>query len=121
MGVALSPWPNSGTQARTSALEYIKSQCAGRAAESDEAAAQLGELGAALVEAEAPLAPQAAKNEAVVRIAGYLSEAAFGAVRGETIGPLTQEYVTNHAGVMRRSGAQGLLRPWKIRRAGSIG
>ena len=121
MAVTLSPFPNSGTAARTAAVAYIQSQCAGRAAESTEAAEQLGELAAALVEREAPGAPQPVKNEAAVRMIGYLSQADFGAIRSETVGPYKQDYAMNHGQAFRRCSAAGLLSPWKVRRAGRIG
>ena len=88
--LCLSPFPPATTPAkRAAAIEYLKSQCAGRAAESDEVACRLGMAAAELVEREAPGAPQAIKNEACVRMVGYLSQADFGSHRQETIGPLT--------------------------------
>ena len=38
--------------------------------------------------------PQAVRNEAVIRFAGYLAEAPFGAIRTESVGPLSSEAVT---------------------------
>ena len=72
-------------------------------------------------ERTAPGAPQAVKNEAMIRFAGYLQQSDFGGIRKETIGPLDTEWITNHANAWRTSGAGGLLSPWKVRNAGSIG
>ena len=119
---ALSPWPPTTmpTQ-RANAIARLKAAIAGRAAESDEAACALGEMASARVEKEAPRAPQAVKDEAVIRYAGYAAGADFGGVVKEDIGPLAVEYVVNHANSWRNCGAAGLLSPWKIRRAGVIG
>ena len=121
VALALSPWPTAGTAGATAALAYIKAQCGGRVAASDDAACQLGMLAAALVEREAPGAPQAIRNEAALRMVGYLSQSDFGGIRSETEGPLRQDFVVHHGPAFRRCGAKGLLSPWRVRRAGSIG
>ena len=119
---ALSPWPPTTmpTQ-RTNAIARLKAAIQGRAAESDEAACALGEMASARVEKEAPGAPQAVKDEATIRLAGYWASADFAVIRKETIGPRDVEYVVNHAAAFRNCGAYGLLSPWKVRRAGVIG
>ncbi|MCY4468369.1 MAG: hypothetical protein OXC08_06575 [Thiotrichales bacterium] len=84
----------------------------------------LGSLAGARVEREAPGAPQAAKNEAVIRYSGYLAhslQGGAGVVRKVTTGPFDREFVVNHANAWRHCGAGGLLAPWKVRRAGVIG
>ena len=116
--MALSPWPEAGA-ARDAAIARLKAQVAGRALQSDDEANHLGEVGAALVEREAPGAPEAIKDEAVIRMAGYLAQADYGSMRTETIGPLTREHVVNHGPAFRNCGAKGLLSPWKVRRAGA--
>lgn len=73
------------------------------------------------VEFDAPGAPQAVKNESIIRFAGYLAQSDYGGVRKEGIGPKDIEWVINHANAWRNSGAAALLAPWKIRRAGAIG
>ena len=73
----------------------------------------------AMVEKEAPGAPEAIQNEAVIRFSGYLAQADYGTHRSETsVGNKSMEYVTNHSAMFRNCGAKGLLSPWKIRRAG---
>ena len=118
----LSPW--SGTtlpMQRERAIARLREAIQGRAADSDEAACALGELAAARVELEAPDAPQAVRDEAVIRYAGYMAGSDYGSIRDETIGPQSITYAMNHAAAFRNSGAAGLLAPWKIRRAGAIG
>ena len=118
---ALSPWPAAtATVARAAAIVRLRAAVEGRAAESDEDASALGELAAARVEREAPGAPQAVKDEAVIRMAGYWAQSDYGSIRTETIGPRSIEYQLNHSNAWRNSGAYGLLAPWKVRRAGVI-
>lgn len=57
---------------------------------------------------QAPDAPAATKNEAIIRFVGWLYE-----------GPGWDD--GSQAGAWRRCGAQGLLSPWTVRRAGVIG
>lgn len=119
---ALSPWPPTTMPSqRTAAIARLKATVAGRAAESDEAACALGEAAAARVEAYAPDAPQALRDEAAIRFAGYLAQADFATVKSETIGPRSTEYNMDHAAAWRNSGAAMLLSPWRVRRAGKIG
>ena len=117
--LTLSPWP-TGSAGITAATEYLAKQTAGRISDSDTLC-QLGALAAALIEREAPGAPQAVKNECAVRVVGYLSQADYGAFRSETIGPVERDYTADHSRAFRRCGAKGFLAPWKLRNAGSIG
>ena len=116
---ALSPWPTTPA-ALALAIARLQAAVAGRAAESDEAARALGTMASARVEREAPGAPQAVRDEAVIRYAGYMAQADFGSIQDETIGPRSTTYTVNHAAAFRLSGAYGLLAPWKVRRAGAI-
>ena len=119
MAVAtLSPWP--GTPA-TLAAALACLRAAGVAEESDDRLGAIGAAASAMVEQYAPGAPQPLKNEAIIRYTGYLSQAGFGAIATEDIGPLKIEHVTNHAAAFRNSGAAALLSRWRVRRAGSIG
>ena len=56
---------------------------------------------------QAPGAPADTAHEAIIRFVAHLYEMA----PGETVSP---------TGVWRRSGAEGLLAPWTVRRAGVI-
>ena len=60
--------------------------------------------------------PDAVANEAVIRICGYIMEGRFGAFAGAGVVIPPQ----SHAAAFRNSGAQGLISPWKVRRAGAI-
>lgn len=62
----------------------------------------------ALVEKYAPGAPDAVKDEAAIRAAGYLLDAP----------PAPSG--AGHAAALRNSGATGLLSPWRVRRAGKV-
>lgn len=118
MAVAtLSPWPSSPV-ALTAATECLKTALG----EDDDATAQrLGSVAAELVEREAPGAPQAIKNEATIRAAGWMHEQPAAAVRSETVGDISTSYAATHTSALRHSGATALLSPWKVRRAGAIG
>ena len=120
MAVAvLSPWPNTTATVALAAARTCLGDALGLTDEST--LDRLGMAAAELVEREAPGAPQAIKNEAVVRMAGYLSQSDFGAIRQESIGPLTVEHALNHGMAFRHCGAKALLAPWRVRRAGAIG
>ena len=123
--VPLSPWSSTYAEG---GQQSSRLQCAirGRAVAGIEkstgiVAWSLGAAASAMVERYAPGAPQALKDEAVIRFAGYLAQADFGGFRSEgqgvggTPGP---EYVTNHAPAFRNCGAAMLLTPWRVRRAG---
>ena len=118
----LSPWPTTGTPTqRANAIARIKEAVAGATLDSDERACGLGEAAAALVEKEASGAPQAVKDEAVIRFVGYLAQSDFGGVRAEQVGDIRFEHAPNHGIAFRHCGAKALLGPWKVRRAGAIG
>ena len=77
----------------------------------DEADAQLSRNIAAATERanrQAPDAPTNTGHEAIIRFVGWLYDG---------IGPHGD---SSEAGAWRRSGAQGLLGPWTVRRAGKI-
>ena len=120
--MALTPWPPATSVAgRAAAVARLREAVAGRTLDSDDAANALGEAASAVVEQYAPGAPQALRDEAVVRFAGYMAQSDFGAIAKEDIGPRSVEYVTNHAAMFRNSGAAALLSRWRVRRAGAIG
>lgn len=114
---ALSPWPSS-----PAALEAARA-CLGEAigATGDSTIDRLGSTAAALVERHAPAAPQAVKNEAVIRCAGWLRSAPSSGKADSTIGPMSATYSPARYAALRHSGAMSLLAPWKVRRAGLAG
>lgn len=113
MAVAvLSPAPTTPA-AKTAARECLREFVA----VADGRADALIAVGAALTEREAPNAPQAIKNEAVIRLSSWL-QARPRAIRSQRLGEhLDTTYVTNHGPMFRLCGAKALLSPWKRRRA----
>ena len=84
-------------------------------------AERLLEVASALVENYADNAPDAIKNEAIIRCSGWLYESPSAGQRSESEGDLSTSYSPAMMGALRHSGAMGLLSPFKIRRAGKIG
>ena len=117
MAVILAPVP-TGEVSKSAALAYLGAQIGAPPAERLEG---LLEAAAAMVQREASAAPQAVKNEAVIRFAGRLWQSDYGGIAQETIGPRSIAYNLGMAGLFRLCGAKGLLAPWKVRRAGAIG
>ena len=121
--MALVPWPpTTSAAARTAAVARLQKAVGGRTTDDDDSANALGEAAAATVEAYAPGAPQALKDEALIRFAGYLSGSDYGGIVSETsVASAQVTYVVNHSNAWRNSGAAALLTRWRIRRAGAIG
>ena len=125
--VDLTPWPAAtAIVARAAAIARLSGEIQGRTLNLDlsvntETTNHLGLAASAMVENYASGAPQALKNEALIRFAGYLSQSDFGPIMKEDIGPRSVEYVVNHASMFRNCGAGALLSQWRVRRAGSIG
>ena len=80
----------------------------GNTAEETQEATRLLAYATSAVEKHAPDAPEAAQNEAVVRLAGYVFDQPF-AGRGQA-----------YANALRNSGAVAMLLPWVEHRAGAI-
>ena len=101
----------------TISLANFQARVAGAATDHGQA---ILDAAKAMVEKEAPDAPEAVQNEAVVRLGGYLAQSDYGGIVEEEIGKKRVEYTVNHAAAFHRSGAKGLLSPWRVRRAGAI-
>ena len=86
----------------------------------DRATALLAAM-TALVNRYAPDAPEAVRDEAALRVAGYLNEQPGAAVTSESVGDVATRYAAGNVSALRHSGAMALLSPWKVRRAGVIG
>lgn len=115
---ALSPWPSTPA-ALTAARACLSDGLEGGLA--DDRLDALGATAAALVERYAPDAPQAVKDESVIRCAGYLADMPAASVSRQVIGPMEVEVMPARQSALRNSGAMALLSPWKVRRAGAIG
>ena len=86
-----------------------------------QATLRLMHVASALVERYAVTAPQPVKNEAVIRCAGFLYGSDYGGITSEGAADQTVTYAAHPVGgsnAFRRSGAMGLLSPWRQRRAG---
>ena len=125
MAVIMSPVPTDAVAlaeavdvlARAVGIGHVRPLAADDAADAERVMA----VASAMVERYAPTAPQSAKNEAVIRCAGALVQSDFGGIASESIGDRTVAYTPQPAGgwsPFRRSGAMGLLSPWRVRRAG---
>ena len=113
----LSPWPT--TPAALTAATAILRQVL-PAGLDDTRIQRLGAAAAGQVEKYAPVAPQAAKDTAVERCAGWLAGQPAPAVRSETVGDIVTDYAINNVSALRHSGAMALLTMYKRRRAGAI-
>ena len=116
--MALSPWPTTPA-ALANATATLRASVG--ADLDNERVQALGAVGAALVERYAPGAPQAIKDEAVTRTAGWLAEQPAAAVRSESTGDISTSFAPSMQSALRHSGSMALRSPWKIRRAGTIG
>ena len=83
-------------------------------------AARFLAVASSLVERYSSGAPQAIKDEAIIRTAGYLAEQPGAAVKRERTGDISTTFHVEHLSALRHSGSMSLLSPWKVRRAGSI-
>ena len=122
----LSPWP-AGSHASADlavrspiifATSYLKDAISPGA--SDATIRRLGETAGAHVDRYAPGAPQAVKNEAVIRFSSYMIQSNTGPITSLDVGRVNIERTVNHAAMFRLCGAQSLLTHWKVRRAGAI-
>ena len=115
--MALTPFPNAGTQARTAAISKIRRVIPSLSEtgvnlpnENDNLrACELGEMASDLVERYAPSAPVSVRDEACIRLIGYISQSSsYGAIRKMGVSSLDIEYVVNHSAMFRNSGAAAL-------------
>lgn len=75
---------------------------------------------AARIEGYAPGAPQRSKNEALIRATAWLRDTR-GAKRVSQVGRIEMEpQPVDSQGWFRRSGAQAVIAPWRVRRAGVV-
>ena len=86
----------------------------------DPETARLVEAASAIVDRYAAEAPEAVRNEAVVRVTGYLAECPPAPIRHERAGEISTGFHRDSASALRHSGAMAILSPWKVRRAGAI-
>ena len=119
--MSLSPWPpTTAAVSHAAAVSTLKDSI--DPGLSNDAVARLGAAAAARVEKYAEDAPQAVKDEAVIRFAGYMNETGkrqgFGSLRADSVDTISikLDHTINPAsGAFRRSGAMSLLSPWRMR------
>ena len=111
----LSPWPTSPValaNATTCLMAAIGPDL------DDTTGQRLGAVASALVEQYAPDAPQVLRNEAVLRVVGWLLDAPSSNIRGQTIGPMQVDFAPSQRGALLHSGAKTLLYPFRRKTAG---
>ena len=119
--VVLSPFPGTTMPVqRPAAILCMKATINGASNLSDDRAAALGEAASALVERFAPDAPQAVKNEAVIRAAAHILHREPKPLQGLSLPSgmrfdFRERFFAPNA--MINSGARALLLPWRVRRA----
>ena len=104
--MALSPWPTSKAAKQTAILEL-----AAAIGSSDQIAARLGPVSSALVEAYAAGAPEAIRDEAVIRTSGWLHGSKPRGLTSLKSGPVDIEFSSTAGSALRASGAMALLTP----------
>ena len=104
---------------RAAAVLCIVETIAARPSLTDARAGQLGESASALVERFSPDAPQAIKNEAVIRTASWLFARKPRPAQSVAAGGLRLDFRERFYAPdgLRNSGARALLTPWRTRRA----
>lgn len=116
--MALSPWPE--TPAALAAATATLRGALGAGLE-DQRVQALGASASALVENFAPSAPDAIRDEALIRTAGWLCQSPSGGQREEVVGEISTTFTPSATGALRHSGAMALLTVWRARRGGTIG
>lgn len=121
---ALTPFPPTTSAAtRATAIERIKDDVGGAAGLEDDRAGALGDMASALVERHAPDAPQAIRDEAVLRLIGWHIAREPRAQDAVEAGPVKIRFARDRnptPNALANSGAKGLLQPWRRRRALSV-
>ena len=113
---SLSPWPTS-PMALTNATARLK--VAVDPSLTDARVQALGCAASAMVEGYAPSAPQALKDIAVERAAGYMHEQPAAARRSARVGDISTSYAPSLTGAMLHSGCKSLLYAHRKKTAGT--
>ena len=121
--VALTPWPTAAdaVRAATVALRAALGLGDNTGMEADEVDVDLQRVAAAVsakIEEYSSNAPQANRDEALVRGVAWLRDTR-GALPKESVGPLSVERVTHSGAWFLHSGAASMLTRWKERRGGA--
>ena len=124
--MALSPWPTTPAALQTATAELRTALGLGTNTSNpfvyDARDAEVQRVAGAVsarIEEYANAAPDAAKDEALIRGCAWLRDTK-GAIAEATVGPLTTTRPSNSAAWFLHAGCAALLTRWKIRRAGVI-
>ena len=115
--MAITPWPSTD-QARDNALVLLK-ELLGTDPQNDSRLKLLAAVASARAERDAPEAPQALREEAVVRCVAYLLDSGTGSETRKQIGEESISY-SPPGNFWKRSGAAACLRDYIVRHAGAI-
>ena len=116
--MALVPWPSSTATVTLEAARTQLRDAIGAGTLSDARTDQLGRTAAAHVDRYAAGAPQEVKDEAAIRLAGWLHGSPKSDFMPTSVGPLDFTWrPTVSRNALRQSGAMGLLAPWHRPRA----
>ena len=119
VAVVLAPFPTGTMVAtRAAAIACLKESAAiGRL--TDDRVGALGETAAELVERFAPDAPDAIKNEAVIRLVGWMFSRSPKPIQSFAAGSLRIDFRERFYSpdALKNSGARPLLVGWRTRRA----
>ena len=85
-------------------------------------AARLAPVVSLMVDRYSPAAPLALRQEAAIRVAGWLVDSPTSNLRKSTIGPVSSyDFAATQRGALLHSGAKALLAPYRQRTAGLAG
>ena len=113
MAVNLTPWPpQTSAVARAAARACLRGEIGDSTIE-DAVLDRLGETASALVERYASSAPQAVRDEAVVRVVGYLAQTPHTGLTRLSVDGIDLVFDRMNRSAMRLSGAKALLAPWR--------
>ena len=114
----LAPWPAQTAAVALAAARACLKAALGATGLDDARLDALGATAAAMVERYAPGAPQPVKNEAVLRLCGWLKGSPAGDLAPTGAGTLTFSWRPGASrNALRNSGAMGLLSGWHRPRA----
>lgn len=113
----LVPWPNEGTVGETEAIDFLHEELGRQFSRNVLTVA--GREASNAVYHYAPDAPRVTKNSACIRCISWLIEHPASGIRREQTGDVSTSYFGGLS-PLRESGAQSMLSPYKIRRAGAI-
>ena len=84
-------------------------------------AARLAPVVDAMVNRYAPSAPLVLRQEAAIRVAGWLADSPASNLRSSAIGPISYDFAPSQRGALMHSGAKAILYPYRTKTAGLAG